>query len=122
MRNKLLKALKKVIATNSTDITNWVINNIKSIEQLNYQKITPEIWETIQDEGLDEEYEAGKEFWKYAEMKIELDIQDGLRNFDDKYIELLNGFDIALKDKYGNKYTDLIMYDEGRVIILKLDK
>jgi len=122
MRNKLLKALKKVIATNSTDITNWVINNIKSIEQLNYQKITPEIWETIQDEGLNEEYEAGKEFWKYAEMKIELDIQDGLRNFDDKYIELLNGFDIALKDKYGNKYTDLIMYDEGRVIILKLDK
>jgi hypothetical protein len=99
----------------------WETSLLQKVPTLPYAKVTDKVWDTIQDEGLDEEFEVSRQDFSYANLPISEDISHDLKQFGDEIIERFNAFDIALKNKYGKKYTDIIDYDLGRVLIVRVD-
>jgi hypothetical protein len=77
------------------------------------------VWNTIQNEGLDEEQDAPKHTdWVMATLTISPQDAQALQSFNDDAIEDFNRFDIHLKSRYPG-LTDLIDYDNGTVTIVK---
>ena len=89
------------------------------VPNLKYKKITAEIWDSIQDEGLHTEKKAySKNNWEYAILPISKTDKNGLKRFYTETIEKFNDFDIQLKEIYHMRYIDLIDYDRGIVNIV----
>lgn len=92
---------------------------IAQIPNLTWNPINRSVWNSIQDEGLDEEqdaYEPGN--WVMASLTVSPEDVNGLENFESDTIEEFNRFDIALKSKYPG-LVDLIDYDSGTITIVK---
>ncbi len=92
---------------------------LQQIPTLNWQPINRNIWETIQDEGLDEEQESySPKDWVMASLPLSPEDISGLQNFEEDTVEDFNMFDIGLKERFPG-YVDLIDYDAGTVTIVK---
>lgn len=92
---------------------------LSQIESLEFKPITFSIWETIQFEGLDEEFESNeRKHWDYSNLKIKDEHVSGLKNFNPDTVNFFNKFDIQLKENYNN-LIDFIDYDKGTVKIIK---
>jgi hypothetical protein len=95
-------------------------NYIDAVSTLHFESVTPDVWETIQDEGLDEEQDAPNFVqWSMATLPISGEDSARLRQFDDDTVEKFNSFDIALKEKFNGKIIDLIDYEAGVVRLVK---
>lgn len=89
------------------------------IANLDWKPVNRSVWNTIQDEGLDEEQDAPNHTdWVMASLSISLKDAQALQSFDSDTIEDFNRFDIHLKFRYPG-LTDLIDYDNGTVTIVK---
>jgi len=103
-----------------------VYNFNNYFSQLNtkiFKNVTQDIFETIDCEGLTEEYDSyNKSDWKYVEIDLTDQDINGLKKFDVDTINKFNQFDIQLKEKFSMKYVDLIDYDNGKVFIVKSRK
>jgi hypothetical protein len=94
-------------------------NYLSQIPNLIWKPVSRSIWNTIQDEGLDEEQDAPKHTdWVMASLTIDPKDAQALQAFDSDAIEDFNRFDIHLKSRYTG-LTDLIDYDNGTVTIVK---
>lgn len=92
---------------------------LTQISNLAWKPLTRGVWNTIQDEGLDEEQDAPKHTdWVMASLDVSAEDAQALQSFDDNAIEDFNRFDIQLKSRYPG-LTDLIDYDNGTVTIVK---
>jgi hypothetical protein len=92
---------------------------IAQIPKLTWEPITRSVWNTIQDEGLDEEQEMyNRTDWIMASLQISPEDIKGLQQFNSNTVEEFNRFDIALKSQYPG-LTDLIDYDAGTITIVK---
>ena len=92
---------------------------LTQISNLAWKPLTRSVWNTIQDEGLDEEQDAPKHTdWVMASLDVSAEDAQALQSFDDNAIEDFNRFDIQLKSRYPG-LTDLIDYDNGTVTIVK---
>lgn len=94
---------------------------LKQLESLQFQEVSDETWETIQDEGLDEEFDL---FYRndYQEALLPISSEDkiGLMNLTEEMLNKFNEFDINLKENFHMKYIDFINYDNGSVKIIKI--
>jgi hypothetical protein len=85
-----------------------------------YQKCTNEIFDIIQTEGLDEEFNKFKKSdWTFITLQIPENISNKIKNFDNEILNLLNEFDMIIKNRFKMKYIDLIDYDLGKIRIIK---
>jgi hypothetical protein len=92
---------------------------LSQIPDLAWKPLTRSVWNTIQDEGLDEEQDAPEHTdWVMASLSIDPKDAQALQEFDSDTIEDFNRFDIHLKSRYPG-LTDLIDYDIGTVTIVK---
>jgi hypothetical protein len=92
---------------------------INQIDSLTFTEISKDVWETIQLEGLDEEFDGFlKSQWSMAELVISEEDKDGLIKFNKDTVEFFNLFDIHLKENYTN-LIDFIDYDKGNIKIIK---
>ena len=92
---------------------------LNQISELLWKPVSRSIWNTIQDEGLDEEQDAPDHTnWVMASLSIDPKDAQALQVFDSDAIEDFNRFDIHLKSRYPG-LTDLIDYDRGTVTIVK---
>lgn len=93
------------------------------IENATFLPISNSLFEIIQIEGIDEEFNVYKKNkWKYFQLKLPKNISTKLKQYDPTIINLFNKFDILLKNKYSMKYIDLIDYDKGTIIIITPNK
>jgi hypothetical protein len=100
-----------------SEITN---SYLAQVPKLNWQPVNRSVWNTIQDEGLDEEQNAfNPTDWVMASLNIIPEDSQALQAYDDNAIEEFNRFDIALKQKFPG-LVDLIDYDRGTVTIVKV--
>ena len=106
--------MKFRIVENFDDIVSQIKNN-------NFMIVPDDIWETIEYEGLDEEFNSGRELFTYTELNIPEDVRENLKKFDDATVERFNEFDIFLKDNFKN-LIDFVDYDNGRVYIIKVGR
>jgi hypothetical protein len=92
---------------------------LSQIPNLSWKPVSRSVWNTIQDEGLDEEQDAPRHTdWVMASLSIDPTDAQALQAFDSDAIEDFNRFDIYLKSRYPG-LTDLIDYDNGTVTIVK---
>jgi hypothetical protein len=85
-----------------------------------YQKCTNEIFDIIQAEGLDEEFNKFKKSdWTFITLQIPENISNKIKNFDHEILNMLNEFDMIIKNRFKMKYIDLIDYDLGKIRIIK---
>lgn len=85
-----------------------------------YQKCTNEIFDIIQTEGLDEEFNKFKKSdWTFFTLQIPENISNKIKNFDHEILNMLNEFDMIIKNRFKMKYIDLIDYDLGKIRIIK---
>jgi hypothetical protein len=92
---------------------------LSQVPNLTWKPVSRSVWNTIQDEGLDEEQDAPKHTdWIMASLIISPDDARALQAFDSDAIEDFNRFDIHLKSRHPG-LTDLIDYDNGTVTIVK---
>lgn len=92
---------------------------LSQIPNLDWKPVNRSVWNTIQDEGLDEEQDAPNHTdWVMASLSIDPKAAQALQAFDSNAIEDFNRFDIHLKSRYPG-LTDLIDYDRGTVTIVK---
>ena len=104
---------KKTVAENKT------VAYLDQIPKLKWVPVTRSVWDTIQDEGLDEEQNApNHNDWVMAKLSISHKDATALQAFANQAIEEFNSFDIQLKSRYPG-LTDLIDYDRGIVTIVK---
>lgn len=97
------------------------LNYIDEVGTLSFVPVTPEVWDTIQDEGLDEEQGAPNSIqWSMANLPISREDAVKLRQYDNDTIDKFNRFDIALKEKFDGRIVDLIDYDAGIVRLVKI--
>lgn len=94
------------------------IDQVSQINNNNYTSISNDVWEVVQDEGIDEEWKVGKNDLEYTQLNLSKDDIEGLKNFDDDIVNKWNRFDIMLKDRFKN-YVDFIDYDNGIVRIIR---
>lgn len=95
---------------------------LSQIPNLTWKPVNRKVWNTIQDEGLDEEQDTPNHSdWLMASLSISPKDAQALQAFDDDTIENFNRFDIHLKSRYPG-FTDLIDYDRGTVTIVKTAK
>ena len=92
---------------------------LTQIPNLTWKPVSRSVWNTIQDEGLNEEQDAPKHTdWIMASLTISPEDARALQAFDNDAIEDFNRFDIHLKSRHPG-LTDLIDYDRGTVTIVK---
>jgi putative chitinase len=92
---------------------------LSQIPNLFWKPVSRRVWNTIQDEGLDEEQDTSRHSdWVMASLSIDPKDAQSLMAFDSDAIEDFNRFDINLKSRYPG-LTDLIDYDRGTVTIVK---
>ena len=92
---------------------------LSQVSNLSWKPVNRSVWNTIQDEGLDEEQDAPNHTdWAMASLTIDPKDAQALQAFDNDAVEDFNRFDIQLKDRYPG-LTDLIDYDRGTVTIVK---
>jgi hypothetical protein len=92
---------------------------LSQIPNLIWKPVSRGVWNTIQEEGLDEEQDAlNHTDWVMASLSIDPTDAQALQAFDNDAIEDFNRFDIHLKSRYPG-LTDLIDYDRGTVTIVK---
>jgi hypothetical protein len=92
---------------------------LAQVPNLTWKPVSRSVWNTIQDEGLDEEQDAPKHTdWIMASLTISPEDSRALQAFDSDAIEDFNRFDIHLKSRHPG-LTDLIDYDNGTVTIVK---
>jgi len=92
---------------------------LSQVPNLTWKPVSRSVWNTIQDEGLDEEQDAPKHTdWIMASLTISPEDSQALQAFDSDAIEDFNRFDIHLKSRHPG-LTDLIDYDNGTVTIVK---
>ena len=92
---------------------------LSQVPNLTWKPVSRSVWNTIQDEGLDEEQDAPKHTdWIMASLTISPKDARALQSFDSDAIEDFNRFDIHLKSRHPG-LTDLIDYDNGTVTIVK---
>ena len=92
---------------------------LSQVPNLIWKPVSRSVWNTIQDEGLDEEQDAPTHTdWVMASLTISPEDAQALQAFDSDAIEDFNRFDIHLKSRYPG-LTDLIDYDNGTVTIVK---
>ena len=103
----------------------WIMNEgleqeyLSQIPNLTWKPVSRSVWNTIQDEGLDEEQDAPSHTdWAMASLSIDPKDAQALQAFDSDAIEDFNRFDIHLKSCYPG-LTDLIDYDRGTITIVK---
>jgi hypothetical protein len=100
-------------------IADFAPSYIAQISKLSWKPINRSVWNTIQDEGLDEEYESYEsDNWVMADLKVDPRDAEGLQRFDSDTVEEFNRFDIALKSQYPG-LIDLIDYDAGTITIVR---
>ena len=94
------------------------------IENSFFEPISDYIWDSIQNDGWDEELDDfEKSNYSYIILNIPEADSQGLKKFENEIVEKYNSFDIDLKDKYGTqKYLDFIDYDDGKIFIIKHTK
>lgn len=98
------------------------------VEGGNYNPLTPDLFDMIEEEGwlfeLEEEFGAEYDEGDFEYMTLDLTEEDkkGLLNFDNEIVEKFNAFDIELKalGKYPFSTLDFIDYDKGIVYIIRL--
>ena len=84
-----------------------------------YEPLTDEVWEVIQDEGYDEELELyNPEDFEFMVLTIPPEDVEALKSFSEEALEKYNRLDIELKEKYEN-HIDLIDYDNGVVKVVR---
>lgn len=94
---------------------------LKQLESLSFIEISDETFETIQEEGLDEEYELfNRNNYQEAFLQINHDDRIGLMNLTEEMLNKFNDFDIKLKENFHMKYIDFIDYNNGVVKIIKI--
>lgn len=92
---------------------------LSQIPNLSWKPVSRSVWNTIQDEGLDEEQDTPSHSdWVMASLSIDAKDAQALMAFENDAIEDFNRFDIHLKSRYPG-LTDLIDYDRGTVTIVK---
>jgi len=92
---------------------------LSQVEAGEYKPLTREVWETIQDEGYDEELELyNPEDFEHITLTIPPEDANALRAFSAEALEKYNRFDIELKDKF-ERHIDLIDYDEGIIRVVR---
>ena len=92
---------------------------LSQIPNLSWKPVSRNVWNTIQDEGLDEEQDTpNHRDWVMASLSIDPKDAQALMAFENDAIEDFNRFDIHLKSRYPG-LTDLIDYDRGTVTIVK---
>lgn len=100
-----------------SELTSGYLGQIAS---LTWQPVSRSVWNSIQDEGLDEEQDAPNPAdWIMSSLDITPQDATALMAYDDNAIEEFNRFDIALKQRYPGM-VDLIDYDNGIVTIVKV--
>lgn len=96
---------------------------LNKIEELHFNSLSNETWETIQDEGIDEELDLyDKKFYKESFLILDNEDKENLIKFNKDTIEMFNLFDIKLKEKYNLKYIDFINYELGSIKIILINK
>lgn len=104
---------------NKEEFYQMLINQI--LNDKNFNTCTDEIFEIIEIEGLDEEFDRYKKSdWLYVKLIIPENIINKIKRLDTEIIEMLNEFDIILKNRFKMKYIDLINYDTGEITIIKV--
>lgn len=104
---------------NKEEFYQMLINQI--LNDKNFNTCTDEIFEIIEIEGLDEEFDRYKKSdWLYINLIIPQNIINKIKRLDTEIIEMLNEFDIILKNRFEMKYIDLINYDTGEITIIKV--
>ncbi len=94
---------------------------IEKVSSLKWTPIAKEVWETIEVEGLDEEKDAfHPRLWEMARLPISKPDSEKLMQFDEETVEKFNRFDIALKNKFKMRYIDLIDYEAGKIILVRV--
>lgn len=94
---------------------------LAKVPTLKFIPVDGKRWRAIQDEGLDVEQSApDRAQWLMALLPIDKDDAAKLRAFDDETVEKFNLFDIKLKEQFGGKIVDLIDYDRGMVVLVKI--
>lgn len=92
------------------------------IKNKKYKEIDSNIFETIQYEGLDEEFDVfNQNDWEFIELELNQEQIVGLKKFEKETVELFNLFDIKLKENF-KKHIDLIDYDNGIIRIVRPKK
>ena len=115
--------IKNSIPTSQVKIQPELEFYLNQIPTLKFIPVTSSTWETIVMEGLDEEQdEFNKKRWIQTKLNISKQDQNNLKRFNEETVEKFNLFDIKLKDTYNSKITDLIDYDSGTIILVKLAK
>lgn len=100
-------------------IADFAPSYIAQVPKLKWQPISRSVWNSIQDEGLDEEQDAYEpDNWVMASLTVSPKDAKGLQQFDSDTLEEFNRFDIALKSKYPG-FVDLIDYDAGTITIVR---
>lgn len=90
------------------------------IPGLNWIPVDRDTWEIIQDEGLDEEFDAyDPGDWVVAGLNISKKDAAALVAFEEDAIEDFNRFDIGLKERFPG-LVDFIDYDAGTVKIVTI--
>ena len=93
---------------------------LSQVETNQYENLTPDVWETIQDEGYDEELELyNPEDFEYTVLSLPPEDTEPLKAYAEEALEKWNRFDIELKEKYKN-HIDLIDYDNGIIKIVRV--
>jgi hypothetical protein len=114
--------MESLLQINETEIFNTWFNDIKNAHWKNVKENNPKLLDTIQIEGLDEEFNIFDESsWQYYNLTVPEIIKNGLINFDRYFIEMINRFDIQLKNIFNCQYIDLIDYDTGEITIVKIN-
>ena len=101
-------------------------SNQEYIEQIEDSIFNPladklSLWQTIDEEGLVEEYDEGLDInsWEYMTLRISDEDSRGLIQLDEDIIEKFNELDIQLKEKFNMRIIDFIDYNIGQVYILR---
>lgn len=112
--------MESLLQINESEIFNNWFNDIKNAHWKNVKENNPKLLDTIQIEGLDEEFNIFDESnWQYYNLTVPEIIKNGLISFDRYFIEMINRFDIQLKNIFNCQYIDLIDYDTGEITIVK---
>ena len=112
--------MESLLQINENEIFNNWFNDIKNAQWKNVKENNPKLLDTIQIEGLDEEFNIFDESsWQYHNLTVPEIIKNGLINFDRYFIEMINRFDIQLKNIFNCQYIDLIDYNTGEITIVK---